>query len=47
LETFLSLNGCRFPVTDADAVVMTLAMASGELTNDEFTGWVHANVTPA
>jgi death-on-curing protein len=45
LEGFIRLNGCRFPVSDADAVVMTLSMASGELTDDEFTAWVRANVT--
>jgi len=31
LETFLVLNGYRLQVTDADAVVMTVAMASGEV----------------
>ncbi len=44
LETFVLLNGCRFPVSDADAVVTTLALASGELTDDEFTDWVRSNV---
>jgi death on curing protein len=44
LETFLVLNGCRFPVGDAEAVVMTLAMASGEIGDEEFTDWVRANV---
>ena len=45
LETFLVLNGCRFPVSDAEAVVMTLAMASGEIDDQEFTDWVRANTT--
>ena len=40
LEVFLRLNGCRFTVGDAEAVVMTLAMAAGELPDDEFTAWV-------
>lgn len=44
MEVFLRLNGCRFPVSDAEAVVTTLAMASGELTDDEFTVWVRTNV---
>lgn len=44
LETFLALNGCRFPVSDAEAVVMTLAMASGEIGDAEFTDWVRGNV---
>jgi death-on-curing protein len=45
LETFLRLNGCRFPVSDAEAVVVTLAMAAGEVTDDEFTDWVRRNST--
>jgi death-on-curing protein len=45
LETFLALNGCGFPVSDADATVVTLTMASGELTDDEFIAWVRANTT--
>jgi death-on-curing protein len=40
LETFLILNGCRFPASDAEAVVATLAMAAGEMSDDEFTHWV-------
>lgn len=44
LETFIYLNGGRFPVSDAEAVVMTLAMASGELTDDEYITWVRENV---
>ena len=40
LELFLRLNGCVFTVGDAEAVVMTLAMAAGELPDDEFTAWV-------
>jgi death-on-curing protein len=47
LEVFLRLNGCRFPVGDAEAVVMTLAMAAGELPDDEFTAWVRMHTVPA
>jgi death on curing protein len=48
LETFLELNGCEFPVSDADAVLATLAMASGQMPDDEFTVWVRNNTrTPA
>jgi death on curing protein len=43
LEAFLALNGCAFPVSDADAVVVTLAMAAGEMDDDEFTAWVRAS----
>jgi death-on-curing protein len=44
LETFLALNGGRFPVSDAQAVVMTLAMASGEIDDAEFSDWVRGSV---
>jgi death on curing protein len=40
LEVFLRLNGCRFAVGDAEAVVVMLAMAAGELPDDEFIAWV-------
>jgi death on curing protein len=40
LELFLRLNGCRFTVGDAEAVVMFLAMAAGEVPDNEFTAWV-------
>ena len=40
LEVSLRLNGCVFTVGDAEAVVITLAMAAGELPDDEFTAWV-------
>jgi len=46
LETFLALNGCAFPVSDADAVLVTLAMAAGEIDDDEFTAWVRDNAQP-
>ena len=40
LELFLRLNGCVFTVGDAEAVVMFLAMAAGELPDAEFIAWV-------
>jgi death-on-curing protein len=40
LELFLRLNGCALTAGDADCVVMTLAMATGELPDGEFTAWV-------
>jgi len=46
LETFLGLNGCTFPVSDADAVLVTLAMAAGEMADEAFTDWVRANAQP-
>lgn len=45
LETFLALNGCAFPVSDAEAVVVMLAMATGEMPDDEFIAWVRGNTT--
>lgn len=47
LEVFLRLNGCVFTVDDAEAVVMMLAMAAGELPDDEFTAWVRMHTTQA
>ena len=46
MELFLRLNGCRFPVSDAEAVVATLAMAAGEMPDDEFIAWVRDNTRP-
>lgn len=42
LETFLALNGCAFPAGDAEATVVTLAMAAGDMPDDEFTAWVRS-----
>jgi death-on-curing protein len=47
LETFLALNGLRFPVSDADAVIMTLRLAAGDITDQAFTAWVQANARPS
>ena len=43
LESFLELNGCEFLVSDRDAVIGTLALASGKMSDDEFTAWVRGN----
>jgi death on curing protein len=45
LELFLRLNGCFFTVADAEAVVMMLAMASGELPDGEFIVWLRLNTS--
>lgn len=45
LELFLRLNGLRFPVSDADAVIMTLRLAAGDILEAEFIAWVRSNVT--
>jgi death-on-curing protein len=47
LELFLRLNGRLFTATDAQAVVMTLAMAAGEVDDAEFTAWVRLHTAPA
>jgi death-on-curing protein len=46
LELFLRLNGCVFTVGDAEAVVMMLAMAGGELPDAEFIAWVRMHTGP-
>ena len=46
LEVFLQLNGCTFTASDADAVVMMLAMAAGELPDPEFIAWVRLFTVP-
>ncbi len=43
LETFLALNGCAFPVSDAEAVIVMLALAGSDTSDDEFTAWVRSN----
>ncbi len=43
LETFLALNGLRFPVSDADAVITTLRMAAGDITEAETIAWVRVH----
>jgi len=40
LESFLELNGCEFPVSDRNAVIATLGLASSAMSDDEFTAWV-------
>ena len=38
-ETFLMLNGGLLLATDAELVVAFVALAAGELTEDERTAW--------
>jgi death on curing protein len=40
---FLELNGYRFQATEAGAVVRTLALAAGEMSEAEFAAWLKAN----
>ena len=40
---FLERNGHEFHATEADAVVSTLALAAGTVTEAEYAGWLEAN----
>jgi len=42
---FLELNGHRFQATEADAVVQTLALAAGDLTEAVYAEWLEKNST--
>ena len=44
-ETFLVLNGFGLDATDAELVVAILALAAGELSEDELADWFRAHVT--
>jgi death-on-curing protein len=46
MEVFLALNGMAFMATDADAVITTLTMAAGEMTDEAFVDWVRRNAVP-
>lgn len=38
-ETFLALNGYRLTASDAEVVVAFVALAAGELSEDELADW--------
>ena len=46
-ETFLVLNGHALDATDAELVVAVLALAAGELSEDELADWFRAHITAA
>lgn len=46
METFLDLNGFRFPVGDVEATITTLTMAAGDLPDEDFIAWVRRHATP-
>lgn len=46
LESCLRLNGCRFPVSDAEATVATLQLAAEELSDEEFVIWLRQMPRP-
>ena len=46
LELFLACNGYQFLADDAESVVMTLQMAAGEMSDDDFIAWVRGHAMP-
>lgn len=45
-ELFLALNGMDLIASDASAVLNMLALASGEIGEDEFAAWLRDNIRP-
>lgn len=43
MVTFIWLNGADFGPSEVDATITMLRLASGELTDEEFTTWVRDN----
>lgn len=43
-ETFLALNGHGLTATDAELVVAFVALAAGELTEDELADWLREHI---
>lgn len=43
---FLALNGYRLAATQAEATVVMLALAAGELDEAEFAAWLRAHLDP-
>jgi len=46
-ETFLGLNGYTLDATDAELVVAMLALAAGELTEEELADWFRTHIGEA
>lgn len=46
-ETFLALNGWQLAASDAELVVIFLALAAGELAEEELTGWLREHLVRA
>ena len=44
-ELFLRLNGWQLVVPDADCVLTMLAVAAGDITEDEFAAWLRAHAS--
>jgi death-on-curing protein len=44
---FLHLNGHRLTATQADATLVMLALAAGELSEADFAAWLRTHSAPA
>lgn len=44
--TFLLLNNVEFAISEAELVVMTLALAAGDLSEDEVARWFRDHIVP-
>ena len=44
-ELFLGLNGWQLLVTDSDCVLTMLAVAAGDITEEEFATWIRAHAS--
>lgn len=45
VELFLRLNSWRLEVMDADCVLTMLAVAAGDISEDDFAAWVRAHAS--
>ena len=47
VELFLILNGYRVAASDVDCVIVMLEVASGNITEPDFSAWINKHLTPA
>lgn len=47
METFLMLNRHRLTASDAELVVAVVALAAGELSEEELADWLRQHLSPA
>ncbi|MBV8620964.1 MAG: type II toxin-antitoxin system death-on-curing family toxin, partial [Curvibacter sp.] len=45
-ELFLRLNGQQLGASDADCILTMLAVAAGDLGEDEFAAWLRLHLQP-
>ena len=46
VELFLALNGFELTADDTDCVLTMLAVASGDLAEDDFAAWIRGHAVP-